>query len=316
MASFIARRLVAFALTLWAASLVVFAAMELLPGDPAVLMLGTEASPETLAALRQELGLDRPLVARYLAWAGGLLIGDFGISHAYDVPVAGLIADRLAVTLPLAVMAIALAAVLAVPMGLLAAERRGRPADYGVMSFAQLGVAVPGFWVGILLILVFAVELGWFPAGGFPGWDAGVGPALKALVLPAIALALPEAAILARVTRAALLETLSEDYVRTARAKGLSRTAVLVRHVLRNALVPMLTIIGLQFAFLLAGAIIIESVFTLPGLGRLVVQAIGQRDLIVVRDVVVLMAGFVILINLLVDLAYSAVDPRPRAAHG
>ena len=312
MTSFLARRIATFVITLWAASVVVFVAMAVLPGDPALVMLGTEASPDTLAALRSRLGIDQPPVDRYLAWIGGLLTGDLGTSHAYGVPVAGLIGDRLAVTLPLAVLAIGLAAAVAVPLGVLAAERRGRPADFGVMGFAQLGVAVPGFWIGILLILVFSVELGWFPAGGFPGWDAGAAAVLAALALPALALALPEAAILARVTRSATLDTLGEDYVRTARAKGLGRRAVLRRHVLRNALVPMVTILGLQFAFLLAGAIVIESVFTLPGLGRLVVQAIGQRDLVVVQTVVVLMAGLVIAINLAVDLAYAAIDPRPR----
>ncbi len=314
MTSFLARRVSVCLVTLWAASVVVFAAMTALPGDPALVMLGTEASPETLAALRRELGLDRPVVERYAAWVGGLLTGDLGVSHAYDVAVGALIADRLAVTVPLAVLAMGLAVAVAVPLGVLAADRRGRFADYGVLGFAQLGVAVPGFWIGILLILVFAVELGWFPAGGFPGWQDQAAAALSALVLPALALALPEAAILARVTRAALLETLAEDFVRTARAKGLGRRAVLVRHVLRNALVPMVTIGGLQFAFLIAGAIIIESVFTLPGLGRLVVQAIGQRDLVVVQSVVVLLAALVIAVNLLVDLAAAAIDPRPRLA--
>jgi peptide/nickel transport system permease protein len=218
------------------------------------------------------------------------------------------------VTLPLAGLALGLAVLVGLPLGVLAAARAGRAADYGVMAFAQLGLAVPGFWFGILLILVFAVRLGWFGSGGFPGWSAGGPAALKALLLPAATLALAEAAILARITRAAVLETLGEDYVRTARAKGLSQGAVLRRHVLRNALIPIVTIAGLQFAFLAAGAVVVENVFTLPGLGRLAYQAIGQRDLILVQAVVVLLAGLVVAVNFLVDVLAAVIDPRPKAA--
>ena len=316
MAAYLVRSLASVGVTLIAASLVVFLVLEVLPGDPALVMLGTEATDETLEALRRELGLDRPAAARYLDWVGGLITGDLGISQTYDVPVADLIADRVAVTVPLTAMAMLLAIVAALPLGVLAAARRGRPSDYTVMAFSQLGIAVPGFWFGILLILVFSIELGWSRAGGFPGWQAGLWPALGALTLPAVALALPEAAILARVVRSAILETLGEDYVRTARAKGMGRRAVLFRHVLRNALIPIVTIIGLQFAFLLAGAIVIETVFTLPGLGRLVYQAIGQRDLVVVKDVVVLLAGLVVVISFLVDALYHLIDPRLRREAG
>jgi peptide/nickel transport system permease protein len=312
---FLLQRLLALLATLLVASLVVFLVMEVLPGDPAALMLGVGARPDTLAALRAELGLDRPLAWRYLAWVGGLLTGDLGRSYTYGVPVAALIADRVTLSLPLALLAITLSTALAIPLGVLAAARRNRPADLGVMGFAQLGVAVPNFWFALLLILLFSVKLGWLPAGGFPGWVAGLGPALQALLLPAIALALPQAAILARVTRSAMLETLGEDYIRTARAKGLTRTATLWRHALRNAMIPVVTIMGLQFSFLLAGTIIIENVFYLPGLGRLIFQAIAQRDLIVVRDLVVLLAATVVVVNFLVDLAYLAIDPRLRRGH-
>ncbi|NBB84026.1 MAG: ABC transporter permease subunit, partial [Alphaproteobacteria bacterium] len=242
-----------------------------------------------------------------------LLTGDLGVSYTYDVPVAKLIGDRMAVTLPLTLLALALSTLLALPLGMLAASRHNRAGDWGVMAFSQIGMAIPNFWFGIVLILVFSVGLGWFDSGGFPGWDAGIGPALRSLLLPALALALVEAAILARVVRSAILETLREDYVRTARAKGLSRAAVMRRHVLRNALIPVSTIIGLQFGFLLAGAIVVENVFTLPGLGRLVFQAIAQRDLIVVKDVVVMLAVLVVAVNFLVDVLYAAIDPRPRA---
>ncbi len=215
-------------------------------------------------------------------------------------------------SLPLAAMALVLSTAIGLAVGVFAASRRGTAADLGVMGATQLGVAVPNFWFAMLLVLVFAVKLRWVSAGGFPGWGAGLGPGLRALALPAIALALPQAAILARVMRSALIDTLGEDFVRTARAKGLSRGQALRRHALRNALIPVLTIIGLQFSFLLAGAIIIENVFFLPGLGRLVFQAIGQRDLVVVQGAVMLLVVAVILVTGLVDLAYAAIDPRLR----
>jgi peptide/nickel transport system permease protein len=317
MLGFLIRRLLALGLTLLAASAVVFVVLEVLPGDPAQVMLGLNAQPDTLAALRAELGLDKPAAQRYLAWLGGWLTGDLGRSYTYAEPVAGLILARLQVSLPLALLAIALSTALAIPLGVFAAANHNRPGDFGVMGFSQLGIAIPNFWFAILLILLFAVVLKWFPAGGFPGWDAGWPAALQALLLPALALALPQAAILARVTRSAVLDVLREDFVRTARAKGLTRRGALRRHVLRNAMIPVVTIMGLQFSFLLAGTVIVENVFYLPGLGRMVFQAIAQRDLIVVKDVVVLLVALVVLINFLVDLAYGAIDPRIRARlHG
>ena len=305
-------RFVSLALSLVAASVVVFLALEVVPGDPARAMLGLDADPAAVAALRHQLGLDAPAVVRYLGWVGGMLRGDFGVSYTYHTPVAGMIWERTKVSLPLAAMALLLSTLIGLPTGVLAASRRGTAADVGVMGATQLGVAVPNFWFAMLLVLLFAVNLRWFSAGGFPGWQAGVGAGVKALTLPAVALALPQAAILARVMRSALIDTLGEDFVRTARAKGLSRSQALRRHALRNALIPVLTIIGLQFSFLLAGAIIIENVFFLPGLGRLVFQAIGQRDLIVVQGVVMLLVVAVIAVTFLVDLAYAAVDPRLR----
>ncbi|CAH2599002.1 putative peptide ABC transporter permease protein y4tP [Rhodovastum atsumiense] len=310
MTGFLLRRLIGLALTLLAASLVVFLVLNVLPGDPAALMLGTAAREDTLAALRRQMGLDQPPWLRYALWLADMLRGDFGVSYTYGVPVAGLIAERVMVSLPLALLAILLSTALAVPTGVVAAARRGSALEAGLMGVTQLGVALPNFWLGILLILGFAVGLGWFPASGFAGWEQGLWPGLHSLLLPALALALPQAAILARVTRASVLETLGQDYVRTARAKGLTDAAALWRHAVPNALIPVVTIIGLQFSFLLAGTVIIENVFTLPGLGRLVFQAIAQRDLIVVQDLVVLLAGSVIVVNFLVDLAYHALDPR------
>ncbi len=312
MLGYILKRLVSLAISLVVASMVIFAVVEIAPGDPASFMLGINAQPDTIDALRTELGLDQSKLDRYLSWVGGMLSGDFGMSYTYRTPVAQMIADRMWVSLPLALYALTLSTLIAFPAGIFAAARRGGPGDLGVMGATQLGVAIPNFWFAMMLVLIFAINLRWFSAGGFPGWDTGVWLGLKSLTLPAIALALPQAAILTRVMRSSLLDILGEDFMRTARAKGLSSRQALWRHGLRNALIPVLTIIGLQFAFLLAGAIIIEQVFFLPGLGRLIFQAITQRDLIVVESVVMLLVFAVIMVNFLVDLAYAAVDPRLR----
>ena len=312
MLSYILSRLVALALSLVVASLVIFVMIELVPGDPASFMLGLNAAPDTVAALRAELGLGGSPVERYLRWVGGMLQGDFGTSYTYRAPVAELVTARLAVSLPLALMALLLSTLIAIPVGLYAASRRGRQGDWSVMGLTQLGIAIPNFWFAMILVVIFAINLRWFSAGGFPGWDQGIWSSLKALTLPAVAMALPQASILARVMRSAVLEVLGQDYIRTARAKGLSRRRTLTDHALRNALIPVLTIIGLQFSFLIAGAIIIENVFFLPGLGRLVFQGITQRDLIVVESVVMLLVFAVILVNFLVDIAYGLADPRLR----
>ncbi|MEM9011322.1 MAG: ABC transporter permease [Pseudomonadota bacterium] len=308
------RRLLSLSLSLVAASIIVFFVIEVVPGDPATVMLGINAQPETLAALRAELGLEGTPVERYFRWVGGLLQGDLGTSYTYRTPVVEMVGDRLWISLPLALYALTLSTLIAFPAGTIAAARRGKAADIGVMGVTQLGVAIPNFWFAMLLVVVFAINLRWVSAGGFPGWEAGFWPAMQALTLPAIALALPQASILARVMRSALLDTLGEDFIRTARAKGLTRGQALWRHALRNALIPVLTIIGLQFSFLMAGAIIIENVFFLPGLGRLVFQGITQRDLIVVESVVMLLVFAVIVVTFLVDIAYAIVDPRLR--HG
>ena len=307
------KRLLSLVISLIIASLVIFLVIEVAPGDPASFMLGINAQEDTLNALREELGLNQSKLERYLSWTSGMLQGDFGTSYTYRTPVAQMVADRLWVSLPLALYALALSTIIAFPAGIYAASRRGAPGDVTVMGATQLGVAIPNFWFAMMLVLVFAINLRWFSAGGFPGWDEGLFAGLKALTLPAIALALPQAAILARVMRSSLLDILNEDFIRTARAKGLSRRQALWRHALRNALIPVLTIIGLQFSFLLAGSIIIEQVFYLPGLGRLVFQSISQRDLIVVESVVMLLVFAVIMVNFIVDLAYAFVDPRLRS---
>jgi peptide/nickel transport system permease protein len=304
-------RLTSLVLSLIVASMVIFAVIEVIPGDPAAFMLGVNARPDTIAALRAEMGLDQPVLVRYFEWVTGLLRGDFGQSWTYKTPVADLIADRVWVSLPLAIYALLLSTLIAFPAGIYAASRRGGAGDITIMGATQLGVAIPNFWFAMILVLIFAINLRWFSAGGFPGWD-NPAQAIKSLTLPAIALALPQAAILARVMRSSLLDMLGEDFIRTARAKGLTRRQALWRHAVRNALIPVLTIIGLQFSFLLAGGIIIEQIFFLPGLGRLIFQSISARDLIVVESVVMLLVFVVILVNFAVDMAYAAVDPRLR----
>jgi peptide/nickel transport system permease protein len=310
---FLLQRLFTLLLTLLGASLVVFVVLEILPGNAAEVLLGPDAAPEAVAALAVQLGLDQPAWQRYGQWLAGLLTGDLGDSHAYSTPVLGLILERLALTVPLALLAMVLASALALAAGVYAASRHNRLGDVGVMGLAQVGIAIPNFWFAILLILVFSVKLQWFSAGGFPGWGEGVLPALQSLLLPAVALAVVQAAILARITRSAVLDVLREDFVRTARAKGLTRRAVLWGHVLRNAMIPVVTVMGLQFANLLAGTIVVENVFYLPGLGRLVFQSIANRDLVVVRNCVMLLAAMVVAVNFVVDLLYAAIDPRVKA---
>ena len=323
MTVFLAKRLLTFLLTLAVASLLVFAVLELLPGNIAQIILGDTATPEAIAALQKKLGLDQPALTRYAAWVGGLLQGQTANSLSYGTPTAELIGERLRVTAPLALMAMALTTILALALGVFAASRHNRLGDVGVMALSQLGIAVPSFWFAILLILLFAVKLQWVSAGGFPGWSeddggggpGGLWPGVRALLLPAIALALVQAAILARVTRSSVLEVMREDYVRTARAKGLSRRATLWKHVLRNAIIPVLTIMGLQFANLITNTVVVENVFVLPGIGRLIFQAVANRDLVVVRDVVMLLVAVVVVVNFVVDVLYALVDPRLRTGN-
>jgi peptide/nickel transport system permease protein len=302
--------------TLVLVSGVIFLVLKVIPGDPAQLILGIQATPETLRELRHKLGLDLPLAVQYWNWVSAVLRGNFGQSITYDVPISTLIASRLAVTIPLAILSILFAVALSIPLGIYAALRRNRPGDYGVMIFSQIGLAIPAFWAGILLILLFAVSLQWFSSGGFKAWSQSPWGALKSLLLPALSLGLIRAAVLARLTRSCMLEVLGEDYIRTARSKGLAEKVVVCKHALRNALIPVITLIGLQMGELLAGAIVIENVFNLPGLGRLVFLAIGQRDLPVVQGVSLLIAFFIVVINFAVDLVYGIVDPRIRAGSG
>jgi len=317
MALFLLKRLAAFVATLAVASAVVFAVLELLPGNAAEVILGETATPESVAALQAKLGLDRPPLTRYLDWVGGLLRGRTANSISYDTPSAELIVERLQVTLPLAAMAMTLTVVLALALGVYAAARHNRLGDVGVMAASQLGIAIPNFWFAILLILLFAVKLQWVSAGGFPGWSAddggGLWEGLQALVLPAVALAVVQAAILARITRSSVLEVMREDFVRTARAKGLAPARVVLHHGLRNALIPVLTVLGLQVGSLLGGAVLTETIFSWPGIGKWLIDAIARRDYPVVQAGILVAALVFIGVNLAVDLLYGVVNPRVRS---
>ena len=312
MRRYAARRAAALVATLFFVSALVFAVVRVLPGDPAALIMGTEGSLEAADRLREAMGLNKPLAVQYVEWLSRALRGDLGRSIQYDLPVGQLIVSRLPVTLPLALMAAAFMVVAAVPLGLYAATRHRRAGDYATMILSQIGISIPQFWAGLLLILLFSVTLGWVRSGGFEGWSSGVAAALRSLLLPAIALGLFQAAVLVRATRSAVLDVLREDYVRTARAKGVSELRVVGRLTLRNALIPIVTVAGVQLGQLLAGAIVLESVFALPGLGRLALGAITARDLPVVQGVALFIASTIVVINFAVDLAYTVLDPRIR----
>jgi peptide/nickel transport system permease protein len=309
---YVARRVASLAVTLFFVSVLVFVVIRVLPGDPALIILGTEGSPEAAAQLRRAMGLDRPLWVQYLEWVGRGVRGDLGRSIQYDVPVSALIASRMSVTLPLTLLAAGFMAIAAIPLGVFAATRHRRAGDYLAMILSQLGVAVPGFWAGLLLILLFSVQLGWVRSGGFDGWGQGLWPALRSLLLPAVALGFFQFAVLARTTRSAVLEVLREEYVKTARAKGVTERVVLLHHALRNAMIPVITVAGVQLGQLVAGSIVLETVFYLPGLGRLALGAISARDLPVVQGVVLCVASMIVLINVAVDVLYGFLDPRIR----
>lgn len=312
-ALWVLRRLAIFAISLGLASVLVFWIGELLPGSVAAVILGQGASAEAIEALEQRLGLDRPAPVRYLEWAGGMLTGDFGTSLLTRRPVAADIGAKLPVTFWLVTLGMAAALVIAVPLGLVAAVRRRHAAGFAASALSQVGLAIPAFWAGILGIYLFAVQLRWFPANGYVPLTRNPGAWASHLVLPVIALAIVQGAVLARYVRSAIIEVLTEDYYRTARAVGWRQFPALVRHGLRNASLSVVTVLGLQFSTLFVGAIVIESVFTLPGLGSMLLLAVSQRDMIVVQGVVMMLVFLVLVINALVDLSYLVIDPRLRA---
>ena len=310
------RRIALFVASLAVASVLIFVVCAALPGDLAQVVLGQNASPEALTELRRTLGLDRPLLLRYLDWVGSMLTGDFGTSYLSRLPVATQIAGRLGVTAWLVLFAMLLAVVVAVPVGLLAAVRSRSASGLVISALSQLGLAVPAFWAGILAVSVFAVTLRWLPANGYVPLTRDPVQWAGHLVLPVVSLAVVQASVLVRYVRSAILDVLSEDYIRTARAVGWTRMGALVRHGLRNAALSVVTVVGLQLATLLVGAIVIEQVFALPGLGQLLLGAVAQRDLVVVQGTVMVLVLAVLLVNALVDLSYLALDPRLRTAEG
>nr|WP_239579074.1 ABC transporter permease [Microlunatus panaciterrae] len=305
-----------FAVSLALASVLVFAVCAALPGDIAQVILGQSATPEALAELRQRLGTDRPLAVRYLDWVGGMLTGNFGESYLTRLPVAAQIAERMAVTLWLVLFGMVLALLIAIPLGMLAAVRNRRLSGTLVSALSQVGLAVPAFWAGIMLVVLFAVRLGWLPANGYIPLLQDPGQWAAHLVLPVVSLAIVQSSVLVRYIRSAILDVLSEDYFRTARAVGWTRMRALVRHGLRNASLSVVTVLGLQLATLFVGAIVIEQVFTLPGLGQLLLAAVGQRDLVLVQGTVMVLVFVVLVINAAVDLSYLALDPRLRSDGG
>ena len=308
--SYLVRRAIALLITLWLVSLITFALLQVIPGDPAQLILGTEAPPEALEELRCRLGLDQPPLIRYVNWLGGVLRGRWGQSIRHERPVMDLIRERLPVTLSLTALAAFFALVVSIPLGVMAAVRRGSALDYAVLLLTQAGLAIPSFWAGTLLILLFALAWHWFPTGGYVPWGQDRWQALRHLALPALALGTAMSAALTRMTRSSMIEALHQDYVRTARAKGLPERAVLYRHALRNALIPTVTLLGVQLSFLLGGSIVIEEVFALPGLGRLLLSAIYTRDLPLIQGLVLFITTGVVGASFLVDVAYACLDPR------
>jgi peptide/nickel transport system permease protein len=309
-AAYLARRFGTLLATLVAASLAVFGILGILPGKPAQVILGTQATPGAVRQLTRQLGLDEPLWQQYLHWVRSLLTGRLGNSYISQLPIGHELAQALAVTAPLVGLGMAVGLLIALPFGVSAALARNRPAGSAITAVSQVGIAVPNFIAGIVLVLVFSVKLGWLPASGFVTWGTSPWQALESLLLPAIALGAVEGAILSRYVRSAVVDVLGSDYLRTARAKGLTRAQALRRHGFRNAAIPVLTVLGLEIPGLLVGAVVVESVFTLPGVGTLLLQAVANRDLIVVQDVVMLIAVTVLVFNFLVDVSYRLLDPR------
>jgi peptide/nickel transport system permease protein len=312
MLSFLARRLAATIPVMAIVAILVFSMLRLTPGDPASIIAGAAATAADVEGIRAKLGLDRPIVEQFLIWIGNILRGDFGESFFFKKTVASLIADRVGPTLALATFTMLLSIAIAVPLGVLAAYKQGTWIDRVVMGLSVLGFSVPVFVIGYLLIYLFAIELAWLPVQGYQPPGEGIGGFLARLVLPSLTLSVIYVALIARITRTSVLEVLGEDYIRTARAKGLPRTTVLMRHALRNAAVPIVTVIGIGVALLIGGVVVTESVYSIPGLGRLTVDAVLARDYPTVQAVILLFSVVYVLLNLLVVVAYTVLDPRIR----
>lgn len=312
MAAYILRRLIATIPVMIVVALFVFFLLHLTPGDPAAVIAGDEATPADIEAVRSKLGLDRPIWEQFALYVWNLLHGDLGTSIFSNLPVLTLVKQRLEPSLVLAISTLTVAVALAIPMGVLAASRARSALDRLVMGFSVLGFAVPVFLVGYLLIYVFSIQLRWLPVQGYRPLSDGIVGTLRSIALPSIALGMTYMALIARITRASMLEVLSEDYIRTARAKGVSRPSILLRHALKNAAVPIVTVVGIGFALLISGVVITETVFNIPGLGRLTVDAILKRDYPIIQGLIILFAAAKVLVNLLIDISYTFFDPRIR----
>jgi peptide/nickel transport system permease protein len=312
MLAYVLRRLAGMLAVMLIVAAIVFVIARVVPGDPAAVMLGSAATPEDVAALRSRLGLDQPLLAQFIIYLRQIVTLDLGQSIFLNQPVAQALAQRAELTATLTLMAAGIAVLIGVPVGLLSAVRRGTGLDQTVVAFAMLAASVPSFWIGLTLIKYLAVDLRWFPVAGYGPPGATFAERLQYLILPAIALGIPNSALILRFTRTSMLDVLGEDYVRTARAKGLPPGVVVLKHAFRNALIPVVTVVGLTVAVLIGGAIVTETVFGLPGVGNLIVSAVLRRDYPVIQGALLVISGIYVLINLGVDLLYAVIDPRVR----
>lgn len=308
--NFVVRRIFTFFLTLIFVVFLSFCAFRIIPGNPALAILGTEATPAQLEALNKKLGTDKPLIEQFGSWMTDIFHLDFGESLRFSEPLLNLIISRSSVTFSLAIIALSIIIVTAIPLGILAAKSKGKTMDFLISIITQIGLSVPSFWSGILLILIFGFTLNWFSAGGYVPWSKNPFLAFRSLFLPSLAVAIPQIAIVVRYLRTTMIEQLNEDYVRTAYSKGLKESTIYFKHVLKNALIPVVTVVGMNFGEILAGSLVIEQVFTLPGFGSLLVSAIGSRDYPLIQGMVLIIAFLVVLVNLIVDLTYRWLDPK------
>ncbi|MCG7344936.1 ABC transporter permease [Sporosarcina sp. ACRSL] len=312
MASYIVKRILSLIPVLFVVSIVIFMIVHLTPGDPASVMLGEEATAEQIAELREQLGLNLPIYEQYLRWVGGVLKGDLGTSFFMKETVTKAIIEHLQPTISLAIFAQIIALLIAIPIGIIAATRRGTVTDSSIMGMSLLGLSIPSFLLGLLLILLFGVQLGWLPVAGYKPMSTGLWSHIKFLIMPAIALGTIQAALIARMTRTSMLDVLNTNYIKTALAKGVKKRNIVYRHALRNAFLPVLTVIGQSFGSLIAGAVVTETIFNIPGIGQLIINSVARRDYAVIQGVVLFVTVSYVFINLIIDLLYSVIDPRVR----
>ncbi|MGJ7912460.1 ABC transporter permease [Neobacillus sp. LXY-1] len=312
MVNYISRKILTLLFTLLFVVLLVFIAFRIIPGNPAQIILGTEATAEQISALEKQLGIDQPLSSQFISFLKGIVMFNFGNSLRYSQPVLSLIFERVGVTFTLALISIVMTVLIGIPLGVAAAKYKGKFAEFFISIVTQLGLAIPSFWAGIILIMFFGLTLKWFSVGGYVPWSENPWLAYKSLLLPAIAISIPQIAIIVRYLRTTMIEQLHLEYVRTAKSKGLKNSVILYKHVLKNALIPVITIAGMNFSEILAGSLVIEQVFSLPGIGRLLITAIGDRDFPLVQGMVIMIALIAIFVNLFIDLAYQWLDPKMK----